>query len=143
MTGPSGIVLAFGPGRYPFLFLVDEWRELQRVTGLGPWDLELKLIGSACSFDQIQQTVRIGLLGGGMAAAEALDISDAYIGKRPGDLGPARLTALAAISHSLHGLDDDIAGESAPSAVKGARTSRRATARSRGARSSRPAAPQA
>ncbi len=134
-------VLAFGPGRLPFLFLCDEWQGLQREAKVGPWEMESRLLRQTCTVDDIKHSLRHGLIGGGMSAVEALVTVDAYVGVKPGDLGPARLAALAAINHSLHGLDEDLVGESGP-APKGARKSRRQAAASPGRTSSKPPARQ-
>ncbi|MFZ0267763.1 GTA-gp10 family protein [Caulobacter sp.] len=135
-------VLPFGSRRLPFLFLVDQWRELQRETKAGPWEIEARLLRLGCTVDEITAALRIGLVGGGMSATEAFVTVEAHVGTKPGDLGFARLTALAAISHSLHGLDEDLVGES-DAAPKGARTSRRRTAKSPGPTSSKPRARRA
>jgi len=138
MGDVPGIVLAFGPARFEFLFLSSQWQELQRVLGLGPWEVELRLIGGKCTERELRETIRIGLWGGGLSVAEALDLSGSYVGAKPGDLGPARLTAISAISYSLHGLDDELSGESPPPVDGKTQPSPRRTAKSRGAKSSKP-----
>lgn len=115
---PIPAVLFFGDGTHAFLFLAAEWQELQRVTGCGPWEVEGRLLSRMCSLAEIRETLRVGLLGGGLAPKAAVDLVDAYVGKRPGDLDEARLVAVAAIGYSLHGLDATIAGESSPAPKK-------------------------
>jgi hypothetical protein len=106
------INLTFGDAKYDFLFLADEWRELQRVTNVGPWELESRMVSNRCLYADIRETIRVGLIGGGMKPGNAVGLVDAHIGVKPGDLEAGRLVAIAAISHSLHGLDEDVAGES-------------------------------
>lgn len=112
--GPTPAVLFFGDGKHPFLFLAAEWQELQRVTNCGPWEIEARLLSSRCSFAEMRETLRVGLLGGGMTPKAAADLVESYVGKRPGDLDEGRLVALGALGYSLHGLDATIAGESSP-----------------------------
>lgn len=109
--GVQGIRLAFGGAKRPFLFLSEQWRELQRATQCGPWEIERRLAASVCTEQEIAETIRAGLTGAGMDLGQALDIVEAYVGAKPGDLDYARLTAFQAVAYSLHGLDDDIAGE--------------------------------
>lgn len=122
MSGePTPAVLFFGDGKHPFQFLAADWQELQRVTGCGPWEVEGRLLSSRCSFAEVRETLRVGLLGGGMAPVAAAGLVDAYLGKRPGDLDEGRMVAVAALGYSLHGLDATIAGESSPAPRKAAK----------------------
>jgi hypothetical protein len=132
---PSAKILAFGPGKFPFAFMVDEWRELQRTTKAGPWEIEKRLLAGSCTRDEIAEVLRVGLWGGGLPAIEAEALVEAYVGRKPGDMGPARLVGLAALGHWLHGVDEDLVGELSPPAPKGVRKSRRRAAKSPGSTS--------
>ena len=115
--------------RLPFLYLIDQWRIVQRELGVGPWVLEARLTAKVCSADEVRATLRIGLVGAGMAMAEAEALVTRNCDARPGMLDDALVTALIAVTGSLHGLEADIEGESG--AVERAPKTRSRTGRSR------------
>lgn len=115
--------------RLPFLYLIDEWRAIQRELGVGPWILEVRLKAKVCSADEVRITLRVGLVGAGMALAEAETLVAQNCDARPGMMDDALIAALAAVGGSLHGLEADIEGESG--AVERAPKTRSRTGRSR------------
>lgn len=58
-------------GEHPFKLNIGELRALQSATGVGPLFLLGRIMGSQWFVDDIWETIRLGLIGGGMKEDEA------------------------------------------------------------------------
>ena len=69
----NGVVsLDFGDGRHRFRLAMGELEELQEKTGIGPYVLWRRLLENEWRVVDVAETLRIGLVGGGLKPAEAL-----------------------------------------------------------------------
>lgn len=113
---PGSITFAWADMEYTFRLGIGELRELQDKTGVGPLDLLQRLQSGKWFVDDIRETFRIGLIGGGLAAAEALRLVKRYVDEFPllGNVLPAR----AILSAALVGSPSEKKAEAGP--VEGA-----------------------
>jgi len=70
-------------GKYPFRLGIGELRELQQLTDCGPREIARRLQTGQERADDVFETLRCGLIGGGMAPAKALDLVKRYGHERP------------------------------------------------------------
>lgn len=84
MALPGQITIPFGDGRHPFALPLGQVRELQEKTGgIGPLMLLRRIQGGSWLIDDLRETIRLGLIGGGMAPVEALKLVERYCDARP------------------------------------------------------------
>lgn len=78
----AALDLPFGDGVYRFdLSKIGELRELQVKCGTGPHKIAGRLLSDEWLVDDIRETLRIGLMGGGMKSTDALRLVDRYAGE--------------------------------------------------------------
>lgn len=73
----------FADGTYRFRIGIGEARELQEKTGCGPYFLFSRIAKDDWRVDDIRETIRLGLIGGGTEPVKALDIVRRYVDERP------------------------------------------------------------
>ena len=72
-------------GSHTFLLRVGEIEELQDKCGdVGPAVIFQRLQSGAWKAQDVRETIRLGLIGGGMAPAKALKMVQRYVDERPG-----------------------------------------------------------
>lgn len=76
-------VAFFGEGERTFALPFDLVRELERKTGAGIGALYYRMKELRFAFADITDTIRLGLIGGGTAPAEAAALVATYAEKRP------------------------------------------------------------
>lgn len=111
------IILDWGDGTFPFSLKVEQLVELQEKCDAGPWYVQWALesavlsrsLGMAppkeMSFAYVVEPIRLGLIGGGMDAVEALKKVRTYCA--PGCLSENITTAFAIIGVALQGAPED------------------------------------
>ncbi|MFG1238005.1 gene transfer agent family protein [Xanthobacter autotrophicus DSM 597] len=72
------VVLPFGDGDQTFRLALAQLLELQEKTNAGPMDLFMRLRGTSWRVEDIHETLRLGLIGGGMSAPDALRLVQRY-----------------------------------------------------------------
>lgn len=104
----GSIELEFGDGRYPFKLGWGELIKLQEKTDTGPYMLQLRLGRGDWKVQDIEETIRWGLIGGGMTPVDASKLIKLYVHGRPllEDNGPL-LTATAVITAALVGAPEE------------------------------------
>jgi hypothetical protein len=80
MSRGGEITLDFGDGTHTFRLRLGELRELQDKTDCGPELLHAKMQAKAWRVDDVRETLRLGLIGGGMKPIEALTLIKRYCG---------------------------------------------------------------
>ncbi|SCX88407.1 gene transfer agent family protein [Paracoccus tibetensis] len=117
MSRNAQVTLDWADGTYPFALKIDQLAELQDRTGAGPWyiqwALEAALMARAlgvpppkdASPAYVIETIRLGLIGGGMEAIAALKKVRDYVG--PGQINENIQTAFAIIGVALQGVPED------------------------------------
>lgn len=103
-----GIDLVWAGGEDHFLLRIEELRALQQKTDCGPaWSLAR--LGSKQFFvDDVVETIRLGLVGGGMSPEDARKKIRTFVEDRP--LTESVLTATTVLMAALYGGDEE-AGE--------------------------------
>lgn len=99
MSRSAEVELAFGDGQYLFRLPVGQLRELQEKCACGPMPILQRLSSSAWRIDDVRETIRLGLIGGGMTPPAALKLVERYVDARPwGECVPtAQAVLLAAV----------------------------------------------
>lgn len=117
MSRSAQVVLDWADGTYPFSLKIEHLSELQDKCDAGPWYVQWALetalmarkLGMAppkeASPAYVIETIRLGLIGGGMDAIEALKKVRAYVG--PGQLNRNITIAFSIISVALQGVPED------------------------------------
>ena len=77
------ITQAFAGANYRFAFGIDQLRELQEKTGDGPRPIYRRLCEGEWRVDDIRETLRLGLIGGGMSPSKATALIARHVDRRP------------------------------------------------------------
>ena len=84
---------------------LGELRQLQEKCDAGPLEILARMQAGRWRVDDIYQTIRLGLIGGGMRMDEALRIVDLTI--HDGVLGECLLYAIATLNAAITGPPDE------------------------------------
>ncbi|MCZ7451034.1 gene transfer agent family protein [Agrobacterium rhizogenes] len=103
------IELDWGDGTYTFRLAWGQLIELQEKCDAGPYVILQRLQTGAWQIEDISNVIRLGLIGGGMTAVDALKKTRAYVEAFPpmDNLLPAQGILAAA----LMGAPDEAVGE--------------------------------
>ncbi|MEH0295871.1 gene transfer agent family protein [Agrobacterium sp. CCNWLW71] len=103
------IELDWGDGTYTFRLAWGQLIELQEKCDAGPYVILQRLQTGAWQMEDISNVIRLGLIGGGMTAVDALKKTRAYVEAFPpmDNLLPAQGILAAA----LMGAPDETVGE--------------------------------
>lgn len=83
MSRDASITLEWADGEYTFRFGIGEWEMLQEATDCGPHFLLNRLSTGTWKIRDIRDTIRVGLIGGGMEPTKALKLVRDYVDNRP------------------------------------------------------------
>lgn len=72
------IVEEFGDGTYTFRLPLGQLEELQEKTGIGPFRLAQRMLSGDWSPSDVYETIRLGLIGGGLDSIKALRLIQRY-----------------------------------------------------------------
>jgi hypothetical protein len=110
------IELEFADGTYGFRLAIGELEELQEKTECGPYNLLRRLLANDWKVDDVRQTIRLGLIGGGLDPIKSKRLVERYVDQRSEWLNNAML-AQAIVSAALVGAPEELPGkDSAPEA---------------------------
>ncbi|MGY6251759.1 gene transfer agent family protein [Bosea thiooxidans] len=110
------IELDFADGTYGFRLAIGELEELQEKTGIGPYALLRRLLANDWLTTDVRETIRLGLIGGGVEPIAAKKLVERYIDQRSSWVTNAML-AQAIVSAALVGAPEEMPGKgSAPEA---------------------------
>jgi hypothetical protein len=131
------VSFAWGDGEHRFRLPVDSILELQEKTDCGPYVLLDRFRNNTWRVQDIRETIRIALIGGGMTPIAALSLVSRYVDKRPlAENVPACLMIMTA---AVLGVPGDKPGKSKGAPQPRARSSRTASsARPKSSKSSEP-----
>lgn len=101
--------LDWGDGTYEFRLAWGQLIELQEKCDAGPYIVLQRLQTGAWQMQDISNVIRLGLIGGGLSAIEALKKTRAYVEAFPplDNLMPAQ----AILAAALMGAPDETVGE--------------------------------
>jgi hypothetical protein len=108
----GAVTIAWGDGEYRFRLAIGEIRELQEKCDAGPQEILRRLTVGTWRLNDMRETIRIGLIGGGMKPAEALGKIARYVDEFPlfDNILPARAILVAA----LVGVEEEPLGNGEP-----------------------------
>lgn len=120
MSLPGEVTLPWGDGRHPFCLPIGQVRELEEKRGVGSLTLARRISNGDWFFDDLRETIRLGLIGGGKTPVEALKLVEQYIDVRP----PAENvpTAYAILLAFINGVPKPSKKKPQPMTAKGTET---------------------
>lgn len=140
MTGQPNIAaeieLKWGDGAYLFALKLKQIEELQRLCGAGLGEIAQRLLVERRWYaGDIVETIRLGLIGGGLPAVRARELIETYLEGHPladpRDPSNPLATAQAIITAAYFGVpesrDEPEGKADAAARKKGSSTSRRST----------------
>ncbi|TDW21072.1 tail tube GTA-gp10-like protein [Rhizobium azibense] len=115
-------MLVWEGGEHEFRLGIGELRALQSATGVGPLFLLGRITGSQWFVDDIVDTVRLGLIGGGMKPEDAKKLVDRVFGENTPSLYRNMLLATRVLRDAVMGepldpVGDDTQGENEAGSV--------------------------
>jgi hypothetical protein len=116
MSGLGQISLTWGPGEYTFRLRIKELIELDEIVGAGPQFILQALSDGTWRVAMVRETVRLGLIGGGLKPTEASKLVVRYVDERP--LLESVMHAQAILAAALIGRPEEDAAKK-PKAAKG------------------------
>jgi hypothetical protein len=99
MSSDGSITFPWADGEYRFRLAIGQLRELQDKSNAGPAELVQRLTVGTWRVDDIRETLRLGLIGGGTKPTEALVLVKRYVDDRPWleNVHPAHAVLMAAL----------------------------------------------
>lgn len=79
----NGQVLVWDGGEHNFRLAIGELRALQQATDVGPLFLLGRMVGSQWFVDDVIETIRLGLIGGGMEPSDAQKLVRKHLEENP------------------------------------------------------------
>jgi hypothetical protein len=110
MSRNAQITEDFADGTYPFRLAIGELEELQEKTNAGPYTVLRRLVSGDFYVADIRETIRLGLIGGGASAGEAMKLTRQYVDAFP--LFHNTNLAVQILSAALQGVPDEQVGKS-------------------------------
>lgn len=108
MAMDGSVEFEWGSGLHKFRLGLDEARELQIKTGVGPYRLMRRIADGDWMIDDLRETIRIGMIGGGAAPGAAMNEIRIYFDKQP---KTKHIEPALRILHAFHiGVDDEPVG---------------------------------
>lgn len=83
MSRDASITLDFADGSYKFRLAWGQLAELQEKCDAGPYVVFERLNNRSWRINDIRETIRIGLIGGGTTPSQALTLVRRYVEERP------------------------------------------------------------
>lgn len=112
MSRGGGISLIFADGEYSFRLPWGQLTELQEICDAGPYVILERLQNRTFRLCEVRDTIRLGLIGGGLDAQKAVRLVRTYVEDTERySLLASSLVATAVILAALLPPGDDPAGE--------------------------------
>lgn len=109
MTSSASIDFEWADGHYQFRLPIGQLRELQEKCGAGPRVIFERLRSGMWMVDDIRETIRLGLIGGGTAPIPARALVERYVDARP--LSENVMAATSILLAAIVGVPDDNVGK--------------------------------
>ena len=119
----ASLEILFGDGEHRFRLAIGELRELEEKRDAGSPLILRRLMSNEYRVDDVYEVIRLGLIGGGMAATDALKLVKRYVSDRPAWHENSML-ASAVLGAALMGVEDEEPGKPQAGAAKPRRPSR-------------------
>lgn len=111
MSRRGYITHAFADGEYEFRLSLGQLIELQEKCDAGPPVILHRLHARQWEVNDVRETIRFGLIGGGMSSTQALKLVTQYVDTEP-QWFEHSLVATAILAAALIGVDDEEPGKS-------------------------------
>lgn len=115
-SGHGFVTLPWGDGEYTFRLAWGAWAEIQEKCDCGPAELLDRILSRRWRANDLFEVVRLGLIGGGMSATDALIKARRYVQDRP--LLESVPAAIQIVTAALLGPQDDAVPVGEQNAVK-------------------------
>lgn len=112
MSADGGVTMVWADGEHRFRLAIGQLRELQEKTGVGPQRLYERIFTGDWHVDDLRETIRLGLIGGGAKPTDAVKLVERYVDGRP--LNESRVPAQVILVAALSGVPDDVVGKAEP-----------------------------
>lgn len=112
MSAAGTITFDWGDAEHRFRLAIGELRELQEKCDSGPELIRWRIETGQWRIDDLRETLRLGLIGAGMKAEEALTLVRRHVDGRP--LLFSKAPAFAVLTAALAGSPKDPVGKDAP-----------------------------
>lgn len=109
MSRNGSIEIAWNGGEHTFRLAIGEWVQLQEKCDIGPPELLARLGEGRWRIHDVRETIRLGLIGGGMKPADANILVQRNVDERP--LIENVMVARAIVIASLVGVPDEAVGK--------------------------------
>lgn len=110
-TFDARVTLTWADGDRTFRLPVAQLLELQEKTDAGPLELFLRIHSGRWRVQDLRETIRLGLVGGGAKPAEAVALVRRYVDERP--LAESVPVALEVLQAAISGPEDEAPGKPA------------------------------
>lgn len=110
MSRTAKITLVWGDGEHLFRLRIGELIELQEKCDAGPAFILERLATSRWKVEDVRETIRLGLIGGGLDPLKALTLVKRYVDERP--LQENINHAYAIVASAIVGAEDEMLGKS-------------------------------
>lgn len=117
MSRDGSVKLDFAGEERTFRLAYGELRELQEVCDAGPLHIFTALHKGSWEVRYVREVIRIGLIGGGMTPAAALDLTRRYVEQLP-DWHVNSIIAAGIVSAAIFGSEDEKPGKPRAGAKK-------------------------
>lgn len=107
----KGVELTWAGGEHHFLLSIDLLKALQAKCDAGPEFILQRLGTRRWLVEDVTETIRLALEGGGLHKEEARRLVKIHVEDRP--LTESVMTAQAVLMAALYGVEDDMPGEQA------------------------------
>lgn len=99
MSRSAKVAFDWADGTHEFRLAVAQIEELQEKTSCGPYALLQRIASGTWMLGDVRETIRLGLIGGGMKPVDALRLVRDYVDERPllESVAPARTILMAAL----------------------------------------------
>lgn len=118
MSRDGSIELFWGDGEHLFRLPIGHLRELQEKTDCGPYRIWMRLREHDWRVDEVRETIRLGLIGGGMKPFDAHRLVVRYIDEFGLPLLDHVPAALSILTAALIGPPEEQLGKPAPAKAK-------------------------
>lgn len=110
MSRDGSISFKWADGMHTFRLGIGQIRELQEKVDAGPLWLHNRIRDGAWRVDDLRETIRLGLIGGGAKPLDALSLVERYVDDQP--LDDSVYPAMVILSVALFGpLDGETPGK--------------------------------
>ncbi len=112
MSAPGTVAIVWANGENEFcLAKIGLMTALEEKTGVPIAQVFARLLEGRWGIQDVRETIRLGLMGGGMPPNEALQAVKTHVDENPNGLTPSVLVAVEVLKAVMVGVPDDPVGK--------------------------------